>query len=92
MLYVAQNFLTDSKAQVKTTILRSGVEIPALYNMHKDDGAWRIYDVKIEGVSLVKNYRSQFSQVLQKKSPDQLIELIKKKIAKQKTKAMGQKK
>lgn len=92
VLYNSQNFLTDSKAQVKTTILRAGMEIPALYNMHKDDGAWRIYDVKIEGVSLVKNYRSQFRQVLQKKSPDQLIELIKKKIAKQKEKRMGSKK
>jgi len=40
------------------------------------DGAWRIYDVVIEGVSLVANYRSQFNDILSKDSPNVLIERV----------------
>ncbi|MDM8517430.1 ABC transporter substrate-binding protein [Desulfobacterales bacterium HSG16] len=67
------------RAQVKTMLVRGSIEIPVHYNMLKVDGNWRIYDVKVEGVSLVKNYRTQFQKFLMKKNPDQLIEKVKKK-------------
>jgi phospholipid transport system substrate-binding protein len=54
--------------------------------MIQKDDAWRVYDVKVEGVSLVKNYRSQFREILSKESPDQLIERLKEKVAEQKAK------
>ena len=47
--------------------------------MRPIDGAWRIYDVNIEGVSLVANYRSQFNDILSKDSPDVLIERVRSK-------------
>ncbi len=84
VIYLSQELITDSKGRVKTKILREDVEIPVVYSMQKQNGTWRIYDVNIEGVSLVKNYRAQFSKILSKKSPDQLIEMLKKKIEKQK--------
>jgi len=77
---------SDSKALIKTTIRRETTDIPAVYSMSNSKGPWRIYDVKIGGVSLVRNYRVQFSKALRKKSPDDLIEMIKKKIEKQKQK------
>jgi phospholipid transport system substrate-binding protein len=40
---------------------------------------WKIYDVVIEGVSLVKNYRIQFNSILRKEKPAQLIDRLKKK-------------
>ena len=46
------------------------------YSVRKIGGAWRIYDVIIEGVSLVANYRTQFNDILSKDSPDVLIERV----------------
>jgi len=83
VIYLAQEMIADSKALVKTKILRAGGEIPVVYSMQKQNGTWRIYDVNIEGVSLVNNYRAQFGKILSKESPDHLIEMLKKKIEKQ---------
>ena len=53
--------------------------IPINYVMIKRDN-WLVYDVVVEGVSLVKNYRSQFQKILSKDSPESLIQRIKDKI------------
>jgi phospholipid transport system substrate-binding protein len=53
--------------------------IPINYVMIKRD-QWMVYDVVVEGVSLVKNYRSQFAKVLSKESPEALLQRIKDKI------------
>ena len=76
-------------AVVKTFIISSRNRIPVDYSMIQKEGVWRIYDVKVEGVSLVKNYRSQFKEILSKETPDQLIERLKQKVAEQKAK-LGQ--
>jgi len=80
VIYLNQDMVTDTKALVKTKILRKAVEIPVDYGMLIRDKSWRVYDVKIEGVSLMKNYRAQFQNILIKESPSQLIERLKKKI------------
>lgn len=85
VVYLGQQKVSDSRAIVKTKIVRENVEIPVNYSMKTCKGAWRVYDVNIEGVSLVKNYRSQFNKLLMKNSPAQLIERLKKKVEKQKT-------
>ena len=82
--YLDQEMLTDSKAMVKTKIIRETTEIPVNYIMLKEKDTWRVYDVNIEGVSLVANYRSQFSRILMQESPARLIEMIKKKLKQQK--------
>ncbi|WP_027183522.1 ABC transporter substrate-binding protein [Desulfovibrio inopinatus] len=69
--------LGPDKAEVATKIVRnSGADIPIVYRMILNDGVWRIYDVVIEGVSLVRNYRKQFNSLLQNTTPDKLIEKI----------------
>jgi len=81
--YLSQEIGSGSnsdKAQVKTKIVRENIEIPVDYSMWDNKGMWRIYDVKIEGVSLVKNYRNQFQKILLNKTPDQLIEKLKNKL------------
>lgn len=83
--YIGQDMMTDTKAVVETKILMEDVEIPVDYSMMLLDGAWRVYDVKIEGVSLIKNYRSQFHSILLKESPDTLIEMLKKKVEERET-------
>jgi len=73
-------------AVVKTFIVSSRNRIPVDYSLIKKGNTWRVYDVKVEGVSLVKNYRSQFKEILSKDSPDQLIEQLKQKVAEQNAK------
>ena len=80
VVYLGEEILTAEKASIKTKIIRSNVEIPVDYSMLLRDNTWRVYDVKIENVSLLKNYRSQFSEILLKKTPSQLIKLIKDKL------------
>jgi len=46
------------------------------FNMHKKDGSWRVYDVIIEGVSIVSNYRGQFNSIMSKGSFEELMEQL----------------
>ncbi len=77
--FLNQEIIATGKAIVKTKILRKPHDIPVVYAMFLDGDKWRIYDVNVEGISLIKNYRTQFDQILTKDSPNQLIERIKKK-------------
>ncbi len=71
--------VTDGKAEIKSRVLASGKEIPIDYRMIDIEGKWRVYDVVIEGVSLVSNYRSQFNSILTNKSPENLMDTLRKK-------------
>ena len=51
---------------VKTEIVSSSRSVPVEYSLHNVQGEWMVYDVNIEGVSLVTNYRSQFGEVIRK--------------------------
>ncbi len=77
--YLSQEKLSATKAIVKTVIPRNSTVVDINYRMIFRKKQWRIYDVNIEGVSLVKNYRVQFNKILFKESPAQLIEKLKKK-------------
>lgn len=79
VLFIGQDMISEDKALVKSKILREKVEIPMDYSMHFHDSRWWVYDVNIEGVSLVKNYRTQFKSILAKESPEQLIQRLKEK-------------
>jgi phospholipid transport system substrate-binding protein len=50
--------------------------------MHNKDGQWRVYDVVIEGVSLVNNYRTQFREILANNPPEYLLDTLRKKVQK----------
>ena len=87
IVYQEQKKISNTKARVKTKIMRRSTDIPVVYNMLQRDGSWKIYDVNIEGVSLVKNYRTQFEKILMKDPPATLIDRLKKKIELQEKKA-----
>ena len=64
-------------AEVKTKVVRETVEIPVNYRLRKrNDEQWKVSDIIVERVSLVKNYRTQFASILKKKKPAQLIEQL----------------
>jgi len=83
VLYIAEDMLTEKKAIVKTRVLREQGEMAVNYRMHLHGGVWSVYDVKAEGVSLVKNYRTQFSQILFKEKPEILIQKLQEKLKEQ---------
>ena len=78
--YLGDETRSPAKSLVKTKIIRDTMEIPVDYSMQLRDDFWKVYDVKIEGVSLVKNYRTQFNKILFKKTPAELIEQVVKKV------------
>jgi phospholipid transport system substrate-binding protein len=70
-----------SRAYAATLVVSKNKEIPAGFSLFKDENdAWKIYDVKVEGVSMVSNYRSQFSELLLKRTPAEVIANVKKKV------------
>ncbi len=83
IVYVSQEIVKEGRALAKTIIKRETLEIPVDYRLKLVDGKWRVYDVSVEGISLVKNYRTQFSQLLKKESPADLIKRLEKKLAEQ---------
>ena len=61
----AGDTLEGDQATVRTKLLtKSNTEIPIDYRLQKEGERWRAYDVLIEGVSLVANYRSQFNRII----------------------------
>jgi phospholipid transport system substrate-binding protein len=71
-------------AEVKTAIVTpQGEEFSVDYRLLADGSRWRVYDIVIEGVSLVNNYRSQFAAMLQKSSFDEMAKQLKKTVGKQ---------
>lgn len=56
------------KAQVATTIVRPNENIPVTYLMHAAGQGWILYDVIVDGVSILHNYQTQFGQVIRTKS------------------------
>jgi phospholipid transport system substrate-binding protein len=65
------------EATVKTVIAtKKSSEIPVDYRLHRKDGRWLVYDVIIEGVSLVSNYRTQFNKIVQTESYDALVQRL----------------
>jgi len=72
--------VSDTHAEVQTRVVTSSKEIPITYRVLLKDGHWRVYDVVIENVSLVLNYRTQFNDILAKNTPEQLLEILRNKV------------
>lgn len=68
--------LKDSFAEVQTTIASNKTEISLDYRLLLKDGNWRVYDVVVDGVSLVKNYRVQFDRIIRDSSYEELVKTL----------------
>lgn len=77
--FTKEKLLKKNKAVVTTSIITKTVEIPIDYRLIFRNEKWGIYDVIIEGVSLVSNFRSQFREILVNKTPDEFIQILQKK-------------
>jgi len=75
-----QETVTENVAEVKTRIVPTrGDPTSVNYQLHQVQGDWKIFDVVVEDISLVVNYRSQFSRILAKGSFDDLLRQLKEK-------------
>mgnify|MGYP001049409075 CR=1 FL=1 len=85
VIYGKATMLSENKAEVETNVITASKQIPINYRVVYKHGEWRGYDVFIEGVSLVRNYRSQFNKILQKKSPEDLLQQLREKVNEEET-------
>ncbi|MDR2550544.1 MAG: ABC transporter substrate-binding protein [Desulfobulbus sp.] len=78
--YTLQRVKGD-RAEVQTLLVDKNKSIPIFYIMILRNDQWMIYDVVVEGVSLVRNYMEQFNEILRKNGYSGLIKQLKDKIA-----------
>ena len=65
-------------ATVSTKIItKNGTEVPIDYRLFKRGDSWKVYDVNIEGISLVSNYRTQFNKIIQSNGYNTLVDRMK---------------
>ncbi len=66
-----------SYAQVRSRVTpEKGAEVPIEYRLFETDGRWAVYDVVVNGVSLISSYRSQFNAILRRSTFAQLLERL----------------
>ena len=69
--------IDEEFAKVNTVIITTDKkEVDIVYRLHKVGGEWRVYDVVVEGVSLVKNYRDQFRSIIRRTSYANLVKIL----------------
>ena len=72
--------LKKGRVEVESYIITlDNKKVPIFYRMSNKSGQWRVYDVVIEGISMVKNYRGQFREILKTKKPEDLLQTLREK-------------
>ncbi len=77
--YVRENLDKDYGEVLSRIATNKGEEFSLNYKVHLVNGEWRVYDVVVENISLVNNYRSQFSRVITNSSYEELVRRMKEK-------------
>jgi len=82
IIYTKQR-IKENRAMVYSLLIDKGTKIPIIYKLKAKQDKWFIYDLKIENVSLVLNYRRDFASVIRKEKFAGLVERITEKLEKQ---------
>ncbi len=77
MEYTGDTVDGDQAAVGSRIVTRQGLQVPIQYRMQRKGERWLVYDVVVEGVSLVANYRSQFNKIIQTSSFEELVKKMK---------------
>ena len=80
VVFDRQTMLSEKKAEVDSNIVSSDKKIPITYRLIQRDGDWKVYDLVIEGISLVSNYRTQFNDILSRQTPTEMLVILRKKV------------
>jgi phospholipid transport system substrate-binding protein len=73
IVFQPANAVQEKKVQIPTILLSKGKKYSILYKMSNTKNGWKIYDVIIEGVSLIHTYRSQYNHILEKSGVEDLL-------------------
>ena len=74
--YVGERVDGETTSVATRIVTKNGTEVPIDYRLLKKGDRWLVYDVNIEGVSLVSNYRTQFNKIIQTASFEDLIQKL----------------
>ena len=74
--------LKEDKARVKSMVIDANKEIPVDYSMHKTPTGWQVYDIRIEGTSMVRTFYQDFKSILDSGGYAELLKTLEEKIAK----------
>ena len=80
IVFYNESMIPDDNAEIQSNVITSSKEVPIYYRMILKNGKWKVYDVVVENVSLVQNYRTQFNEILAGGTPEQLLETLRKKV------------
>ena len=72
--------ITNDRAVVDTLIVTSSAEIPVTYKLYLKDDRWLVYDVNIEGVSLISNYRNSYQEIVKREGFSGLLAKMEEKV------------
>lgn len=78
--FVGESVDGDLAAVQAVVVTRDRKEVPVLYRLRQRDQRWLVYDIAVEGISLVNNYRSQFTQIMQRGSYQELAKRIRQRL------------
>ncbi len=68
----------EGAVEVRSVVTTKTAQVPIYYRVMNEGGQWRVYDVIIEGVSLIANYRSQFREILANQGPEGVLATLRK--------------
>jgi phospholipid transport system substrate-binding protein len=71
--------LSETTAEAQSTVVGKSGRVEIDYRVMKEESGWRVYDVVIDGVSLISNYRTQFREILANNPPEKLLETLREK-------------
>lgn len=78
--------IEGSYAEVRTELRSDKTTLPMDYRLLMTDGRWSAYDIIIDGVSLVSNYRSQFQKIIRESSYEELLKKLRERTVTEETK------
>jgi len=74
--------LSETAVEVQSDVVAKSGQTPIYYRVIKKDSEWKVYDVVIEGVSLISNYSTQLREILANNPPEKVLETLRKKVGK----------
>ena len=80
IVFGKETTLSEKTSEIETTLRGKTADIPINDRLLLKSGKWSVYDVIIEGVSLINNYRSQFREILANKPPEGLLDVLRNKV------------
>ena len=80
VLYTKETIDKDYASVRTEIVVKRDANVEVVYQLLRRDGTWQVYDVVIEGVSLVNNYRTQFNNIISRESYEALVKKLKLKL------------